>query len=140
MRKYSKMKNENNIINDKVETWRDVFISQVDDGKYWQNLFKDEFNRHLFLDRSDAVYICRKAQSDVYDVLIKKLKAELVQLLENDNTIENDYDEVLSGLSDSDCHSIGQNDGEIIQTKNMIKELEDLQKKMWEEDISALGM
>jgi len=59
------------------ETWKDVFCRQVDCGKYWKNLFKDEFDRHNFLDRSDTVYICKKAQADIYEDIISKLDGKI---------------------------------------------------------------
>jgi len=59
------------------ETWKTVFVAQVDNGRYWKELFKDDFNRHLFLDRSDAVYICKKAQADIYKKIIKDLKGKV---------------------------------------------------------------
>jgi len=57
-----------------MENWKDVFCQQVDCGKFWKNLFKDEFDSHAFLDRSDAVYICKKAQADVYESTIEFLE------------------------------------------------------------------
>ena len=59
------------------ETWKDVFCNQIDDGKYWKGLFKEEFDRHQFLDRGDAVYICKKAQADVYENIINKLDGKV---------------------------------------------------------------
>lgn len=82
----------------KKETWKDFFIRQVASGKYFKNLFKDEFERHKFIDRSDAVFICKKAQADVYEDIINKLsgkvdesiieglKNELNQHWENDDS------------------------------------------------------
>jgi len=61
----------------KKETWKDVFCNQVDNGKYWKNLFKDEFDKHQFLDGSDAVYICKKAQADAYENIINKLEGKI---------------------------------------------------------------
>ena len=55
------------------ETWKEVFCRQVSTGKFWKNLFKDEFDKHQFLDRSDAVYIGKKAQADIYEAIIAKL-------------------------------------------------------------------
>lgn len=57
-----------------METWKDIFVRQVSTGRFWKKLFKDDFERQEFLGRSDAVYICKKAQSDVYDTLIKRCK------------------------------------------------------------------
>lgn len=60
------------------ETWKDIFCNQVAGGKFWKNLFKDEFDRHQFLDRSDAVYICKKAQADIYEKIISDLNMKNV--------------------------------------------------------------
>lgn len=83
-----------------METWRDVFIKQVSSGRFWRNLFKDNFDNHKFLDRCDAVYICKKAQSDVYDKLIKKFSVSklvtIVQELENEKDAM--WREDISGL------------------------------------------
>ena len=57
----------------KKETWKDIFAQQTDCGKFWKELHKEEFDRHSFLDRSDALYICKKAQADAYENVIKKL-------------------------------------------------------------------
>lgn len=43
------------------ETWKDIFRKQVSSGKFWKNLFKDNFDKTQFIERSDAVYICKKA-------------------------------------------------------------------------------
>jgi len=59
------------------ETWRDVFCRQVSTGKYWKNLFQNEFEKNRFLERSDAVYICKKAQADAYEDIIKKLEGKI---------------------------------------------------------------
>lgn len=53
------------------ETWKDFFCRQLSTGRGWQNLYKEEFEEHQFLERSDAVYICKKAQADVYEKLIE---------------------------------------------------------------------
>ena len=65
------------------ETWKDLFCRQVDTGKFWKNLFKDEFDQHQFLDRSDAFHICKKAQADTYENIIAKLTGKI-----DDNIIE----------------------------------------------------
>ncbi len=70
------------------ETWKDFFVRQTASGRYFKNLFKDEFERHKFIDRSDAVYICKKAQSDIYDSIIEKFKnrvdEDIINELKND--------------------------------------------------------
>jgi len=62
-------------------TWKDVFCAQVDDGEYWKRMFGKEFDKHQFLDRSDAVYICKKAQADAYENILSKLKEDSDALL-----------------------------------------------------------
>jgi hypothetical protein len=59
------------------ESWKDIFCRQVSSGGYWRNLFKEEFENHQFLDRSDAVYICKKAQADAYENVILKLDGKI---------------------------------------------------------------
>ena len=59
------------------ETWKDIFCRQLSTGSFWKNLFKDEFDSHQFLDRSDAVYICKKAQADIYEDIIGKLDGKI---------------------------------------------------------------
>jgi len=54
----------------KEDTWKDIFIRQIGSGRFWKNLLNNDFDNRKFLDRSDAVYICKKAQSDAYDNLI----------------------------------------------------------------------
>jgi hypothetical protein len=71
------------------DTWKDIFCRQVSTGKYWKNLFNDEFEKHQFLDRSDVVYICKKAQSEVYEDIIKKLEGKI------DVTIMNELKKLL---------------------------------------------
>lgn len=60
------------------ETWKKIFCDQIDDGKQWKELFKSDFEKHQFLDRNDAVYICKKAQADVYESIIKNLESKKV--------------------------------------------------------------
>jgi hypothetical protein len=43
-------------------SWKQTLRQQVDTGEYWKGLFKAEFDRHQFLDRSDAVTIIKEAQ------------------------------------------------------------------------------
>lgn len=86
------------------ESWKDVFVQQIGSGKYWKDLFKDGFDNQKFLDRSDAVHICKKAQADAYQNVINKLKGkieddslnEIKQLIDD---LWNDDDSIL-GLKD----------------------------------------
>ena len=71
-----KIKKVNEMVENK-DTWKDVFCRQVDTGKFWKNLFKDDFEKHQFLDRSDAVHVCKKAQSDAYENVINKLEGKV---------------------------------------------------------------
>jgi hypothetical protein len=85
----------------KKETWKDVFCNQVDDGKYWKNLFKDEFDKHQFLDRNDAVYICKKAQADCYENIINKLEGKI------DATIIDELKQILDEHWKNDDSALG---------------------------------
>lgn len=44
---------------DDNDTWKDIFVRQVASGSRFKSIFKDEFDRHKFLDRSDAVWLCK---------------------------------------------------------------------------------
>ena len=89
------------IIQESDESWKKVFKTQVGSGKYWKNLFKDEFERHQFLDRSDAVYICKKAQADAYENVINKLQGKI------DDDSLNEIKQILNNLWESDDSSLG---------------------------------
>ena len=75
-------------MSDKVENWKDIFKRQLGSGKYWNELFKEDFDGQKFLDRSDAVYICKKAQADTYKSIIDKIKGDvdddIIEKLEKD--------------------------------------------------------
>lgn len=78
MKKFS----ENSLIKEATtygsgETWKDFFVRQVASGRYWKNLLKDEFETRKFLDKSDALYICKKAQADTYEHIIEKLTGRI---------------------------------------------------------------
>ena len=83
------------------ETWKDIFCRQVSTGKYWKNLFKDEFDKHKFIDRSDVVVICEKSQSDVFETIINKLDGRV------DNSILSEIKQMLVEHLDSDNSSLG---------------------------------
>ena len=96
----------------KKETWKDVFCNQIDDGKTWKNIFKDEFEKHQFLDRGDAVYICKKAQADAYENIIKKLKGKV------DVKIINELKQILDEHWKQDDSALGMIvDGEQIKSQ-----------------------
>ena len=44
--------------------WKKLFVQQLGTGKFWQKLFKQDFDNHQFLDRSDVITIIRTAQLD----------------------------------------------------------------------------
>ena len=89
------------IIQESDESWKNIFTRQVSSGKYWKNLFKDEFDRHQFLDRSDAVYICKKAQADAYENVINKLQGKI-----EDNLLK-EIKQILDNLWDNDDSALG---------------------------------
>jgi len=72
--------------------WQDTFRQQTDSGKFWKNLHGDDFERQQFLMRSDAHYICYKAQSDILKKLAKRLKKNGVDetVIEEIKKIENE--------------------------------------------------
>jgi vacuolar-type H+-ATPase subunit B/Vma2 len=89
------------IIQESDESWKKVFTRQIGSGKYWKNLFKDEFERHQFLDRSDAVYICKKAQADAYENVINKLQGKI------DDDSLNEIKQILDNLWEDDDSALG---------------------------------
>ena len=91
------------IIQESDESWKDVFNKQVSSGRYWKNLFKDEFDNHKFLDRSDAVYICKKAQADAYENVINKLQGKI------DDNLLKEIKQILDNLWENDDSSLGMN-------------------------------
>jgi hypothetical protein len=79
------MKNFNQFIleNREDETWQDVIRKQTDSGKFWKNLFKDEFEKHSFLDRADAVYACKKAKAEAFhEILELQITEDLKKTIE----------------------------------------------------------
>lgn len=54
------------------DTWRDKLEYVVDTGRYWRSQYGDEFDKEKFITRSDTVYLCKKAQSDLLDELMLK--------------------------------------------------------------------
>ena len=85
----------------KAETWKDVFCNQIGDGKYWKKSFNDQFENHQFLDRSDAVYICKKAQADAYENIINKFEGKV------DVTVMNELKQILDEHWKKDDSALG---------------------------------
>lgn len=83
---------------EKKETWKDIFVRQVDRGSFWEKLFKSEFDSHKFLDRSDAHYICKKAQDDAY--------CNVIELLDDENKIK-EVEKLKEQLWGNDDSSLG---------------------------------
>jgi hypothetical protein len=59
-------------------SWKETFKRQSDSGKFWKNLHGNEFERQTFLMRSDAHWLCYKAQSNALIELSKRLKKQNV--------------------------------------------------------------
>lgn len=57
-------------------TWQETFKRQSDSGKFWEGLHKEEFKSQTFLMRSDAHWLCFKAQSDALKELARKLEKQ----------------------------------------------------------------
>lgn len=88
------------------ETWKDIFCKQLDCGSFWKNLHKEDFDSKSFLMRSDAVYICKKAQADVYEDLIEKLSGKV------DESVIEYIKQMLDEHWKSDDSALGMWDGE----------------------------
>lgn len=54
--------------------WKKLFVQQLGTGKFWQKLFKQDFDNHQFLDRSDVITIIRTAQLDALREADKRIK------------------------------------------------------------------
>ena len=54
--------------------WKKLFVQQLGSGKFWKKLFKQDFDNHQFLDRSDVITIIRIAQLDVLREVDKRIK------------------------------------------------------------------
>jgi len=78
----------------KEDTWKEVFVRQIGSGRFWKNLLQNDFEYRRFLDRSDAVYICKKAQSDAYDNVINILIKDIIVNKDSIISIRNLKDEL----------------------------------------------
>ena len=65
--------------NTKIENWKETFELQASTGKYWKELFKFEHDCKLFLDASDALWICKRAQADVLESILEKIEDKSIQ-------------------------------------------------------------
>jgi len=83
------------------ETWKDFFIRQTASGRRFKELYKDEFERRKFIDRSDAVWICKKAQADTYEHIINKLSGKVDESIieELKTELQQHWDKDDSGLA-----------------------------------------
>ena len=100
MKKFSDSLNEDTKYGN-GETWKDFFVRQSASGRYWKNLLKDEFETRKFIDRSDAVYICKKAQADTYEHIIAKLSGKV------DESIISELKQELAQHWDKDDSGLG---------------------------------
>lgn len=83
------------------ETWKDFFIRKAASGRRFKELYKDEFERRKFIDRSDAVWICKKAQADTYEHIINKLSGKVDESIieELKKELQQHWDKDDSGLA-----------------------------------------
>lgn len=72
-----KIKDMSEFIGDN-QNWKETFKRQTDSGKFWKSLHKEGFEKQKFLMRSDAHWLCYKAQSNVLIELSKRLKKQNV--------------------------------------------------------------
>lgn len=84
-----------------MNKWKRAFRKQTATGKYWKNLFKEDFETHRFLDRNDAVCICEKAQTDAYENVIKTLQGKV------DETIISEIRQIIVDLDKEDNSALG---------------------------------
>ncbi len=71
IRKFNEEIDDDRIIS---ELWKNKFRDKSSSGRYWKELFGEEFENHKFLDSSDAVSICKMAQRDVFENVINELE------------------------------------------------------------------
>jgi len=81
--------------------WEDCFLRQVDRGSFWKKLHGDECDRQTFLMRSDALYICKKAQADAYENVIELLDEE------NDKESIKKINKIIAELWNNDDSALG---------------------------------
>lgn len=86
---------------DDNDTWKDIFVRQVASGSRFKSIFKDEFDRHKFLDRSDAVWLCKKAQAEAYESVIEDLQGKV------DDSIIKDLEAKIDQLWKTDISALG---------------------------------
>ena len=55
------------------DCWQEVFVRQLSSGRRWKDILQDEFNKRMFLDHSDAIYLCQKAQAEAYEKVLDML-------------------------------------------------------------------
>ncbi len=74
------------------QTWQETFKRQSDSGKFWKKLHGEDFDRQSFLMKSDAHWLCYKAQSNALIALAKKLRQQGVEdsIIEEIKKVENE--------------------------------------------------
>jgi phosphoribosyl-ATP pyrophosphohydrolase len=82
-------------------TWKDSFRKQTDNGQYWKNLYKEDFDKQRFLERGDAENICKKAQEDAYENVIKTLQGKV------DESIITEIKQLIVDLCEEDTSALG---------------------------------
>jgi len=74
------LKKFNESSDDKIrsEMWEHIFKKQLGSGRYWEELYGEDFRKKKFIERSDATTICKTAQRDVYQNVVNILEANNV--------------------------------------------------------------
>lgn len=62
-----------------MKNWENIFADKIASGKFWKELFKDDFSKKKFLDSEDAHYICKKAYADAYEKIINDLECDYLE-------------------------------------------------------------
>lgn len=78
--------------------WKNLFVQQLGTGKFWQKIFKKDFDNHKFLDRSDVITIIRIAQLDALREADKRI---------NDSQSSVKIQQLIKEITDTDESSLG---------------------------------
>jgi hypothetical protein len=83
------------------EIWAHIFVRKSSSGRYWKELFGDDFDKQRFVDRSDALTIIKTAQRDTYTNVLNILEVNGVNqdvIAEVRSEMEMDMEKDNSGL------------------------------------------